>query len=652
MGEHINIEEQLDWFTHSAIKIMDIRHIRMKLGEALDAYRLPANAFMFTLRGSASVSLDNREYICRKFQVLHGAKGCYMDIRPSEEAFDYYLILYKAAQSALAAKERQRLIDVVSPVCVQYHFVPAQPLSIYERLQLLEREWKEKGKLSRLHAKSLFYDFIYELLRQLDEQNVSGVQRELVEQAVRFIHEHYAEPITLERLAHALECSPRHLTRMFRKRMAFSPIDYLIRLRVDRAKAIIAETDAALQEIAERVGFSDVYFFSRTFKKHTGFSPTQYKTDAAAQSLRPYNPSPVSRFPIVSRRRSQHTVIVDNHYHRKVEGVYRMNRSSKQSFAIVMLLTLTLLVSACGGTAQSPGANGTAPSASSAAVTDQPATERVLKDALGNDVTLPDKPERVLASYLEDHLVALGVQPVAQWSVGEGKVQNYLQEQLGSVPTIPSELPLEAVMSYQPDLIIIDNAEMVMGDKYADYAKIAPTFTVGSDVNTDWRQELMKVGEVLNKSEEAKQVLAAYEEKAGAAKEQLKQAIGGKTAAVLWVTAKNVYVVNQLLSSGDVLYRDLGLTVPSVVEEISIDAKANWNALSAEKLAELEADYLFIVNSKGVTTEELVSDPIWKGIPAVQNGNVFAFDNQSSWLYTGSIANSQMIDDVLESIGS
>lgn len=43
-------------------------------------------------------------------------------------------------------------------------------------------------------------------------------------------------------------------------------------------------------------------------------------------------------------------------------------------------------------------------------------------------------------------------------------------------------------------------------------------------------------------------------------------------------------------------------------------------------------------------------DPIWSQMPAVKNGHVYVFDDSSSWLYTGAIANSQMIDDVLKSV--
>ena len=90
----------------------------------------------------------------------------------------------------------------------------------------------------------------------------------------------------------------------------------------------------------------------------------------------------------------------------------------------------------------------------------------MLKDVLGHEVKVPAHPQRVIASYLEDHLVALGVKPISQWSVGKNSVQGYLQKELKDVPTIASDLPFEAVLNFKPDLIIMDSASMVEGDKY------------------------------------------------------------------------------------------------------------------------------------------------------------------------------------------
>jgi len=320
-----------------------------------------------------------------------------------------------------------------------------------------------------------------------------------------------------------------------------------------------------------------------------------------------------------------------------------MKKKSTLQIASSLLVCAVLLVSACSGNAGKTAPEKASPEQAAAA-------ERVVTDAMGNNVTLPEHPQKVIATYLEDHLVALGVKPVAQWSVGEGSVQSYLQKELAGIPAIPYDLPPEVVMSHSPDLIILESADLAAGDKYNQYSKIAPTYTVGIEKNTDWRKELLAVGEVLNKSDEAKAVLAVYEEKAQAAKEKLQQGIGTKSAAALWVLPKSTFVVKETMSSGDVLYKDLGFTVPEIVKEVTQASDANWSEISLEKLAVLNTDYLFIVNSKGVPLKELVSDPVYANIPAVKNGHVYEFSKDSSWLYSGTIANGQIIDDVLKSV--
>lgn len=324
-----------------------------------------------------------------------------------------------------------------------------------------------------------------------------------------------------------------------------------------------------------------------------------------------------------------------------------MNRKHTYSATFILLLSVGLLLSACSSGTSTPAP---ATSTENTATTESIPTERTLTDAIGNVVKVPANPQRVLASYLEDPLVALGVTPVAQWAIGEGNTQGYLQKQLANVPPIDSTLPYEAVLNTNPDLILMDSAEMVAGDKYAQYNQIAPTYVVGKKQNNDWREELLTIGDVLGKSNEAKKVLVDYEAKAKTAKDQLQQQIGNESAAALWVTGKNIYVVSRNLSSGDVLYNDLGLKAPAVVEEISKSGEANWQAISLEKLTDLDADYLFLINSTEQSKEEITSPAVWQNIPAVKKGHVYDFSADSSWLYTGAIANGQIIDDVLASV--
>lgn len=319
---------------------------------------------------------------------------------------------------------------------------------------------------------------------------------------------------------------------------------------------------------------------------------------------------------------------------------------------------LAAALAACGG-ASAPAPEGTAdPSASNPPASNPPASAqepsagetRTVTDAMGHEVAVPVNPQRVLASYLEDHLVALGVTPVAQWSVKDGQsVQWYLQDALADVPTIPHDLPFEAVQALKPDLIIMDSASLVEGGKYEQYSQIAPTYVIGTEVNNDWRDELLRVGEVLGKEEAAQQALEAYNAKAAEAKTALEQAVGAPSVAAIWLVGGNFYMVSENLSAGAVMYGDLGLPLPAVVKEISASATGNWSAISLEKLVELDAEHLFLINSDTDGSSAL-SEALWKSVPAVKAGNVYEFTPEASWLYTGTIANSQIIDNILASL--
>ncbi|SDW08414.1 iron-hydroxamate ABC transporter substrate-binding protein [Paenibacillus sp. PDC88] len=336
-----------------------------------------------------------------------------------------------------------------------------------------------------------------------------------------------------------------------------------------------------------------------------------------------------------------------------------MSKSKKKIASLLAsLLLVSTFLAACGSSESGTDSN-TAPNNASQTETETPASEveesaeepaeRTVTDAMGHEVTIPANPQRILATYLEDNLVALGVTPVAQWSVANG-IQDYLQGSLKDVPTIPHDLPFEQVASFEPDLIILDSADMASGDKYEQYSKIAPTYVIGSEQNNDWRDELLKIGEVLGKEEDAQKALDDYDAKAAEAKAALSEAAPGESAAAIWLVSDQFYMVSEDLSSGTVMYDDLGLAVPEVVKEISATGTGNWLPISLEKLAELDADHLFLINSDKGAGGEALNDPLWKNIPAVKNGNVYEFSADTSWLYTGTVANTQIVDSIVESI--
>ncbi|WP_430601514.1 iron complex transport system substrate-binding protein [Enterococcus sp. AZ089] len=314
-----------------------------------------------------------------------------------------------------------------------------------------------------------------------------------------------------------------------------------------------------------------------------------------------------------------------------------MKQWSKRSTWLTLLAACSLtLLGACGTNNDSTDSSGSATTSSEIATT--------FTDAMGNEVTVPENPQRVIGSYLEDYLVALGVTPVAQWTVGNDSDQAYLQDKLAAVPRINYDLPYEDVLSFEPDLLLMDSNSMVEGDKYDQYSKIAPTYVVTNGEEVTWRERLTDIAKVLHKEEEAAQVEADYDDLVATTKETYADQIQGKSIAVLWVVNNSVFMVSETKSSGQLLYHELGFEVPSLVSEISESATADWSAVSLEKLAELDADYLILVNSdKGA---DFFSEQVWQNLDAVKNNHLWEFGPESSWLYNGPIAYTKMIEDI------
>lgn len=275
----------------------------------------------------------------------------------------------------------------------------------------------------------------------------------------------------------------------------------------------------------------------------------------------------------------------------------------------------------------------------------------VLVDDLGNEVTIPSAPQRIIAPYLEDELLTLDMMPIAQWSVHDSaSIQEYLQDQLKDIPTIPHDVPFEVVSGFNPDLLILSSAGLVEGGKYETYSKIAPTFVIESEKHNDWRQRLIRVSEVFGKEEAAEKKLAEYDQLVEDNKSKIKEAIGDESVAVVWVFNDDFYIVNQQKSSGTVLYHDLDLTIPDVVMEISENANDDRLSISLERLAELDADHLFLIVNQIGEGEKALKDHVFQNIPAVKHGHVYEYTSDSSWLYSGYIANTQIVQDVSESL--
>ncbi|HYF49442.1 MAG TPA: AraC family transcriptional regulator [Planctomycetota bacterium] len=98
-----------------------------------------------------------------------------------------------------------------------------------------------------------------------------------VAKIMSYVAQHYSEALTLEDLSARVHLHPTYFSNMFRKAAGIAPMAFLQRFRIERAQALLSSSDLPVNEVAQRVGFTDPYHFSRVFKKVTGSSPSQFQ---------------------------------------------------------------------------------------------------------------------------------------------------------------------------------------------------------------------------------------------------------------------------------------------------------------------------------------------------------------------------------------
>jgi AraC family transcriptional regulator, arabinose operon regulatory protein len=133
----------------------------------------------------------------------------------------------------------------------------------------------------------LYQSFIRELARAYrGVGRKSPVPKDLL--ALKsFIEGHYEQPMHLEMLADRVHLSVPHLCAQFKRYFGMSVIAYVIQLRLNQAAYLLQDQTLSVTEIAQRVGYDDIYYFSKLFKNHYGASPRHARRNALAERTVP-----------------------------------------------------------------------------------------------------------------------------------------------------------------------------------------------------------------------------------------------------------------------------------------------------------------------------------------------------------------------------
>lgn len=147
-----------------------------------------------------------------------------------------------------------------------------------ELFDTIIRELQLCRPLYRQLLPGLLEQLLLLLHRQLLEAPSPGktVEGEIWD-AVNYFQKHYDHPIVVADYASAHHMSNAWFIHEFKRHTGMPPMQYILNLRLNNARALLTQTDCTVSEIAAIVGFSDPLYFSRLFKRHFGLSPAQYR---------------------------------------------------------------------------------------------------------------------------------------------------------------------------------------------------------------------------------------------------------------------------------------------------------------------------------------------------------------------------------------
>jgi AraC-like DNA-binding protein len=231
------------------------------------------NKFYYILDGEGRLNIGTQEFRPRPgqwFLMPQGVRQSYSFTSPRVFTKHWCHFTAKLGDA--------NLFDLIrTPLWIEVD----DPSEACARFESLHASRASSSIASSLDVQSAMLRLISFYLARIPQEQLGLTKRgdqEKLPAVLGYIQTHFPQgEIHIKELADVANLSTQYFIRLFKRRMGVSPIRYINQKRVEEAKRLLSRTDLPLKEIIDKVGLNDVYYLSRLFKEHTGFSPTVYR---------------------------------------------------------------------------------------------------------------------------------------------------------------------------------------------------------------------------------------------------------------------------------------------------------------------------------------------------------------------------------------
>lgn len=266
-----------------------------KLAEQLNKYVLSFKSAAWRKYTSTHDCIHKEHIVtCYSLHIVTGGKGTYVldDVRHEVKAgklfafvpgirfegfsdprhpLKMYSIRYSLSVSGESAGE-----DLPEPFPLVGAYSLLREQHIHDLAERICGSFDKIDGIGLLYQKSLFHHVLYAIVEDLHLQEKQSSTAMLIEETFEYLKRHYKENVSVDQLAAMTGLSTSHYSKLFKEKIGYSPKDYLIRLRINRAKQFLEFSDSQLKDVAQKVGYPDEFYFSRIFKRVVGISPSQF----------------------------------------------------------------------------------------------------------------------------------------------------------------------------------------------------------------------------------------------------------------------------------------------------------------------------------------------------------------------------------------
>lgn len=122
-----------------------------------------------------------------------------------------------------------------------------------------------------------------EAIQRTESERLAGLKHEKapvnsLEAALKYIENNYNQKLTLDSVAEYVHLHPQYFSKYFKKEIGFTFTDYVSKLRIEKAKRLLSNTDKTITQISLEIGYIDPAYFSKVFAKFENKSPYKYRT--------------------------------------------------------------------------------------------------------------------------------------------------------------------------------------------------------------------------------------------------------------------------------------------------------------------------------------------------------------------------------------